>query len=127
MVEEDVSGRVGLQPASRPSDDPDEACSRQPCARRVEETGWDVELDCTLICVHQWRNAESGDVSSCASALPACRCSTILSDRSTIGILRALWLTRDEIARRVARLRSPMVLMSIDDWLAGHRLPLSRG
>jgi hypothetical protein len=41
------------------------------------------------------------------------------------GVLRALWLTRREIADLDGRLRSPMVLMSIDDWLAGQRLPLS--
>ena len=40
------------------------------------------------------------------------------------GILRALWLDRDEVASAGARLRSPMVLASIDDWLAGRRLPL---
>jgi hypothetical protein len=40
------------------------------------------------------------------------------------GILRTLWLTREEIAAESARLRSPMVLASVDDWLAGHRLAL---
>jgi len=40
------------------------------------------------------------------------------------GILRALWLGRDEVASAGERLRSPMVLASIDDWLAGRRLPL---
>jgi ADP-ribose pyrophosphatase YjhB (NUDIX family) len=38
------------------------------------------------------------------------------------GIIRALWLTRDEITR--CRLRSPMVLQGIDDYLAGQRYPL---
>jgi hypothetical protein len=38
--------------------------------------------------------------------------------------VRALWLTREEIAAESARLRSPMVIASIDDWIAGHRLPL---
>jgi uncharacterized protein (DUF2126 family) len=38
--------------------------------------------------------------------------------------VRTLWLSRDEIAAESARLRSPMVLTSVDDWLAGHRLPL---
>jgi hypothetical protein len=39
-------------------------------------------------------------------------------------IRRALWLTRAEIAALGDRLRSPMVLLSIDAWLAGRRLPL---
>ena len=40
------------------------------------------------------------------------------------GILRALWLDRHEMAAAAPRLRSPMVLASVDDWLAGRRLPL---
>jgi hypothetical protein len=41
-----------------------------------------------------------------------------------LGIRQALWLTRQEIAALGARLRSPMVLLSIDAWLAGRRFPL---
>jgi hypothetical protein len=40
------------------------------------------------------------------------------------GIVRALWLTRDEIAAERARLRSPMVLRCVDDWIGGRRMPL---
>jgi 8-oxo-dGTP pyrophosphatase MutT (NUDIX family) len=40
------------------------------------------------------------------------------------GIVRTLWLTREEIAREAARLRSPLVMRCIDDHLAGHRHPL---
>ncbi len=44
--------------------------------------------------------------------------------RLDYGIVRALWLTRTEIVAQHARLRSPMVLRSVDDWLAEKRLPL---
>jgi 8-oxo-dGTP pyrophosphatase MutT (NUDIX family) len=40
------------------------------------------------------------------------------------GIERAVWLTRDEIVMRSARLRTPMVLRCIDDYLAARRYPL---
>jgi 8-oxo-dGTP pyrophosphatase MutT (NUDIX family) len=40
------------------------------------------------------------------------------------GILRTVWLTREEIAH-LNNLRSPMVLHCLDDYLAGHRYPLS--
>jgi len=40
------------------------------------------------------------------------------------GIVRTLWLTREEIVRESARLRSPLVMRCIDDHLAGHRHPL---
>lgn len=39
------------------------------------------------------------------------------------GILRAAWLSREELLKRP--LRSPMVMRSIDDYLAGCRYPLS--
>jgi 8-oxo-dGTP pyrophosphatase MutT (NUDIX family) len=40
------------------------------------------------------------------------------------GIARAIWLTRDELLARSDRLRSPMVLKCVDDYLAQKRYPL---
>jgi len=40
------------------------------------------------------------------------------------GILRTHWLTRGQLLEREARLRSPLVLRCIDDYLAGLRRPL---
>jgi 8-oxo-dGTP pyrophosphatase MutT (NUDIX family) len=40
------------------------------------------------------------------------------------GIERTLWLTRDEVAGAAERFRSPWVLICIDDYLSGQRLPL---
>lgn len=41
-----------------------------------------------------------------------------------VGIVRTLWLTLAEIRAAQARLRSPMVLCCIEDYLAGKRYPL---
>jgi len=41
------------------------------------------------------------------------------------GIERAVWLSRDELAAQRERLRSPLVLGVIDDYIAGERYPLS--
>jgi ADP-ribose pyrophosphatase YjhB (NUDIX family) len=41
-----------------------------------------------------------------------------------IGIVRAVWLTREEIAACQARHRSPFVLRCVDDYLTGRRFPL---
>ena len=41
------------------------------------------------------------------------------------GIIRKLWLTRDEIVKKNGALRSPMVLQCVDDFLAGTRYPLA--
>jgi len=40
------------------------------------------------------------------------------------GILRAMWLTRDELAACQDRHRSPLVLQCVDEYLAGRRAPL---
>ncbi|CAN5337393.1 NUDIX hydrolase [soil metagenome] len=40
------------------------------------------------------------------------------------GIVRALWMTPDEIRASQARHRSPMVLRCIEDHIAGRRFPL---
>jgi len=41
------------------------------------------------------------------------------------GILRTLWMTRDEIAATAERHRSPIVLRCVDDYLAGQSTPLA--
>ncbi|MDR9436073.1 MAG: NUDIX hydrolase, partial [Thiohalophilus sp.] len=40
------------------------------------------------------------------------------------GILRALWLTPEELQAQPERLRSPLVMQSIEDYLSGQRYPL---
>jgi 8-oxo-dGTP pyrophosphatase MutT (NUDIX family) len=40
-------------------------------------------------------------------------------------IIRAVWLSRDELVAERARHRSPLVLRCLDDYLAGHDYPLS--
>jgi ADP-ribose pyrophosphatase YjhB (NUDIX family) len=40
------------------------------------------------------------------------------------GILRAVWMTPDEIRATQARHRSPLVLRCVEDYLAGKRYPL---
>ncbi|CAN7220236.1 NUDIX hydrolase [Trinickia sp. LjRoot230] len=40
------------------------------------------------------------------------------------GIVRALWLTPDELRANAERHRTPLVLRSLDDYLAGRRFPL---
>jgi ADP-ribose pyrophosphatase YjhB (NUDIX family) len=40
------------------------------------------------------------------------------------GILRTLWLSRQELVARSVQLRSPMVLRAIDDYKSGNRFPV---
>jgi 8-oxo-dGTP pyrophosphatase MutT (NUDIX family) len=41
------------------------------------------------------------------------------------GIVRALWLTRDELQHRAAEQRSVLVMQCVDDYLRGQRYPLA--
>ena len=122
MVEEDVNGRVAYnQPAGHLDDN--ESLQQAAVRETREETGWTVALT-HLIGVHQWRSTEHGEgvIRFSFAAKPLSHDPQQTLD---IGIRRALWLTRREIADLGPQLRSPMVLRSIDEWLAGQRLPLS--
>ena len=121
MVEEEVNGRLAY---NQPAGHLDEGESLAAAALRetLEETGWTVELQ-HLIGVHQWRSTEHGDAVVRFSF--AARAVSHDPERPLdTDIRRALWLTRAETAALGERLRSPMVLLSIDAWLAGQRLPL---
>jgi 8-oxo-dGTP pyrophosphatase MutT (NUDIX family) len=122
LVEEDVRGRLLLnQPAGHLEADE----SLLDAARRetLEETGWDVELD-ALVAVHQWVNPTShrAFVRFTFSARPERHHPHRTLDS---GVRGALWLARNEIAASADRLRSPMILASIDAWIGGQRVPLS--
>ncbi|MET3131050.1 8-oxo-dGTP pyrophosphatase MutT (NUDIX family) [Oxalobacteraceae bacterium GrIS 1.11] len=41
------------------------------------------------------------------------------------GIIRTLWMSRDEMAACQARHRSPLMLQCVDEYLAGRRAPLA--
>jgi 8-oxo-dGTP pyrophosphatase MutT (NUDIX family) len=122
MVEEEVGGRIAY---NQPAGHLDDLESLQQAAVREtrEETGWTVALT-HVIGIHQWRSKEHGDV-VVRFTFAARPLSHDPQQPLDTGVRKALWLTRSEIASLGDRLRSPMVLMSIDDWLAGQRLPLS--
>jgi ADP-ribose pyrophosphatase YjhB (NUDIX family) len=88
----------------------------------LEETAWTFQPQ-ALVGIYLWESAERQ-----RSFLRITFCGQVHSHdplrRLDRGIERALWMTRDQIVVRSARLRSPMVLKCIDDYLDGARYPL---
>ncbi len=122
MVEETIRGeRLFNQPAGHLE------CGETllDAARRetLEETGWEIELQ-SFIGVQQWLSLvhDSQIVRFAFAGTPLRH----HPDRPLdAGILRAHWLDYTQIAALGDRLRSPLVLTTLDDWLAGQRLPLT--
>lgn len=119
LVEEIVRGECVLnQPAGHL--EPDESLHAAALRETREETGWDVEL-AHLVGVYQWANADGAFLRFAFAATPVHHDAARPLDT---GIVRALWATRGELAADQKRLRSPLVLRAIDDYLAGQRVPL---
>jgi 8-oxo-dGTP pyrophosphatase MutT (NUDIX family) len=119
LVEENVRGDLVLnQPAGHL--EPDESLFDAARRETLEETGWSIEL-AHLVGVYQWANADGSFLRFTFAATANSHDPTRALDN---GIVRILWMTRDEIAASQSRLRSPMVLRGVDDFLAGKRLPL---
>ncbi|MCB1588744.1 MAG: NUDIX hydrolase [Xanthomonadales bacterium] len=119
LVEEQVGGRLVLnQPAGHL--DPGESLIEAARRETLEETAYHVE-PWSLVGVYQLDQRQRHFVRfSFAARLLSHEPERQLDD----GIVRALWLDRDEIAAQT-NLRSVMVLRSIDDYLSGQRAPLN--
>ncbi len=76
-----------------------------------------------LLGVYRWHSDES-DVTYLRFAFTG-KITGHEADRNLdVGILRAVWLTPDEIRGSRPRHRSPLILRCVEDYLAGKRYPL---
>lgn len=119
LVEETVRGELVLnQPAGHL--EPDESLPNAAVREALEETAWSVELT-HLVGMYQWANGDGHFLRFTFAA----RAHKHDPGRALdAGIVRTLWMARDEIAASQSRLRSPMVLRGVDDFLTGKRWPL---
>jgi len=89
----------------------------------LEETGWDFEPQ-SVVGVYLYTSPQP-DVSYLRVCF-AGQCLLHHPDRPLDeGIVHAPWMSRDQLVREQARLRSPLVLRCIDDYLAGRNHPIS--
>ena len=122
LVEEQVDGRVVLnQPAGHLEDgeSPVTAVMRE----ALEETAWDFDPQ-SVVGIYLWREPFSGE-SFLRIAFAGVTPRHHPQRQLDTGILRAVWLTPDEIAARAADLRSPLVMRCIDDFRLGRRFPIN--
>jgi 8-oxo-dGTP pyrophosphatase MutT (NUDIX family) len=124
LVEEQTAQGIRLnQPAGHL--DPGESLPAAAARETLEETAF-AFTPTQLIGVYLWRSGQpSGNGATYlrfafAGELGAHDPARPLDD----GILRALWLTREEIAARASEHRSPLVQRCVDDYLSGVRYPL---
>ena len=121
MVEEDLHGKKLLnQPAGHL--DEGETLVQAAIRETQEESAWQVEIS-HLIEFSQWTSPNSN-----THFLRACFAGIAIKhfpkQKLDDGIIRALWMSRSEVAENAHRLRSPLVLDHIDHYIAGKRYEL---
>lgn len=122
VVEEHIRDKVLFnQPAGHVEDR--ESVIDAVVRETLEETAWHF-VPQHLLGLYLWRNEANGQ-----TTLRVAICGEVTTHdphrRLDCGIIEAHWLRREELVAHRARLRSPLVLRCIDDYLAGIRHELS--
>mgnify|MGYP002348802187 CR=1 FL=1 len=125
LVEEDTADGLRLNtPAGHldPGESPIQACVREV----LEETAYDFTPEALVgVYLNRFTRTRTGsDITylrfAFAGSIGTHHGWRGLDD----GIIRTVWMTFDEIKTQGERLRSPLVVRSIEDYLAGQRAPI---
>jgi len=126
LVEEETSHGLKLNnPAGHldPGESLPEGCERE----ALEETAWHFRAT-ALVGVYMSRfikKSTGDDITYLRFAFCGELGEKDPNRQLDYGIVRTLWMTADEIRDNADRLRSPLVLRCVEDYLAGTRYPLS--
>ena len=124
MVEELIHGEhIYNQPAGHL--DPDESLIDAVIRETQEETAWQFVPE-AVTGIYLWRNPDSDNDEDTFLRVAVCG-SCINHDPEQAlddGVLKAVWMKRDELLDTNIKLRTPMIINCIDDYLAGKRYPL---
>lgn len=121
MVEERIKGSLVLnQPAGHL--EKGETLIDAVIRETREETAWRFAPD-ALVGTYLWRNPDTD-----RTFLRFAFCGSVDDHRAAqaldSGIVRAVWMSHEQLLAQPGRLRSPLVLRCLDDFLAGIRRPL---
>ena len=125
LVEEQTRDGVRInQPAGHL--DPGESLLQAVAREALEETAWEVEpVEGVGIYMARYRHEASGTDVTYLRFTFACRALAHQPTRPLDrGIVRTLWLDVDELRACRDVHRSPLVMQSVDDYLAGKRFAL---
>jgi 8-oxo-dGTP pyrophosphatase MutT (NUDIX family) len=121
-VEERSNGHLVInQPAGHL--EPDESLLEAAVRETREETGWNVRIT-HVVGAYQWKAPETGRhyMRFAFAAEPVEEIPGATLDE---GIVRAMWLTPQELQAEADRHRSPLVWRTVADFLGGSRHPLA--
>lgn len=121
VVEERVDGRLVInQPAGHLEDG--ETLMDAVVRETREETAWRL-TPTAFVGTYLWRNPDNG-----RTFLRFAFCGTVDAhdpgQALDAGIVRAPWFSHEQLLAQSARLRSPLVLRCLEDYLLGRRQPL---
>lgn len=121
MVEEISAGeRVYNQPAGHL--DPGESLLTAAIRETQEETAWQFTPE-YISGIYRWDQSSTNRCFLRVTFVGSCK-NHDKEQQLDDGIIRALWMSREELAAKPEKLRSPMVLRCIDDYLEGKKYPL---
>ncbi|WP_313070358.1 NUDIX hydrolase [Melaminivora sp.] len=126
LVEENTTDGLKLNnPAGHldPGESPQDACAREV----LEETAHDFVPEALIgVYLNRFIKTRTGDDVTYMRFAFAGRLGAHHAWRALDeGIVRTVWMTADEIRACPGRHRSPLLLRSLEDYLAGQRHPLS--
>jgi 8-oxo-dGTP pyrophosphatase MutT (NUDIX family) len=122
LVQERIGGQsVYNQPAGHLEDN--ESLLEAVVRETLEETAWQFEPE-VVTGIYQWRHPDKQTTFVRVTFAGQGVCHDPTRELDSV-IERTLWLSPEEIRAQPEKLRSPMVIRCIDDYLAGAAYPLS--
>lgn len=120
VEEETAQGLKFNQPAGHW--EPDETLVQATAREALEETAWHF-VPKSLLGIYRW-HSDSANITYLRFAFSGELGKHDPARTLDKGIVRAVWLTPDEIRAIRDRHRSPLILRCVEDYLAGKRYPL---